>query len=292
MRAYLAPNANWMVLHDFRFEIDGVACQIDHLIGNRLMEFFVCESKHFSEGVAINEHGEFTAFYGSKPYGIPSPIEQNRRHVALLQRQLSSGSVDLPKRLGFTIQPTLRSLVLVSQRARITRPKAAIDGLDQVIKNDQMLARLQQAGDQGFAGMAAVAKVVASDTLRGVFEQLAKLHTPIKPNWAGKFGLPPIQIAPVNPRPGTASAAAPTATQPTKVAAPAATAAAPAPVEPSAEAVQPAPTQEKNKQKLVCASCTDAVPYNEAKFCWMNKAKFDSKVLCRECQQKFNRKPP
>ena len=275
LRAYLAENANWMVIHDLRLEIDGVAFQIDHLIGSRLMEFFVCESKHFAEGVAINEHGEFTAFYGKTPYGIPSPIAQNQRHIDLLRRLLGSGSVDLPKRLGFTLQPSLKSLILVSQRARITRPKAAIEGLDQVIKSDQMISRLRKTNEEsGFASMASVAKVVGSDTLRGVFEQLARMHSPIKINWAGKFGLAPIQIAPINPRPGPAPAA-PTA---------------PARAGPLAAEAQPTPPDDKPKQKLVCAACVEPVPYNVAKFCWMNKAKFDGKVLCRECQQKLDKK--
>lgn len=34
------------------------------------MEIYVCESKRFGEGIAINEHGEFAAFYQGKAYGI------------------------------------------------------------------------------------------------------------------------------------------------------------------------------------------------------------------------------
>jgi len=65
---------NWFVIHDLRIEVDGLVAQIDHLIINRFMEIYVCESKRFFEGIAINEQMEFSAFYGGKPYGIPSPI--------------------------------------------------------------------------------------------------------------------------------------------------------------------------------------------------------------------------
>ena len=68
-----------MIIHDFRIECDGRTAQIDHLIINRFLDIWVCESKHFSEGITINEHGECSAFYDSKPYGVPSPIEQNKK---------------------------------------------------------------------------------------------------------------------------------------------------------------------------------------------------------------------
>ena len=109
MRVHWDDSKDWMVIHDLRVEHDGLTAQIDHLIINRWMEFWVCESKHFSQGVAINEHGEFSAFFGSKPYGVPSPIEQNNRHILILRRIIDSGAIDLPRRLGVTIRPDFKS---------------------------------------------------------------------------------------------------------------------------------------------------------------------------------------
>jgi hypothetical protein len=115
MKVHYGASANWMIIHDLRIEHGGLVAQIDHLVMNRWLEMWVCESKHFSQGVAIDEHGEFTAFFGSKPYGVPSPIEQNNRHILILKRLFDSGAVKLPTRLGFTIKPDLKSLVLVSE---------------------------------------------------------------------------------------------------------------------------------------------------------------------------------
>lgn len=70
MKVHWGESKNWMVIHDLRIEHGDLVAQIDHLIVNRFLEVWVCESKHFSEGVAINEHGEFAAFFGSKPYGV------------------------------------------------------------------------------------------------------------------------------------------------------------------------------------------------------------------------------
>src|SRR5450759_1036572 len=43
---HLAANKNQMTLHDLRVECDGRVAQIDHLIINRLLDIWVCESKH------------------------------------------------------------------------------------------------------------------------------------------------------------------------------------------------------------------------------------------------------
>src|SRR3569623_546912 len=50
---------NWAVIHDLRLEHGGRTAQIDHLLINRWMEFFVLESKRFHAGVKITEEGEF-----------------------------------------------------------------------------------------------------------------------------------------------------------------------------------------------------------------------------------------
>ena len=74
MNFHFSDSKRWMVIHDLRLEHKGNVAQIDHLILNRFLEIYVCESKRFAEGIAINEHGEFSAFYQGKAYGIPSPI--------------------------------------------------------------------------------------------------------------------------------------------------------------------------------------------------------------------------
>ena len=158
---HLATNKNQMTIHDLRIECDGRVAQIDHLIINRLLDIWVCESKHFAEGVAINEHGEWVAFYGSRPQGIPSPVEQNRRHIAVLTDVFSKGLVPLPKRLGITIKPQMNSLVLVSNRARISRPKGwaaqGVEGIETAIKVDQLWTTIERAYDH--RSLAAIGKV-------------------------------------------------------------------------------------------------------------------------------------
>lgn len=70
---HFGANPNRMTIHDLRLEVEGRVAQIDHLIIDRLLGIWVCESKHFSEGVAVDDFGEWTGFYGRRPFGIGSP---------------------------------------------------------------------------------------------------------------------------------------------------------------------------------------------------------------------------
>jgi hypothetical protein len=126
---YFGRSENWATIHDLRIEVDGLVAQIDHLVINRLAEIWVCESKSFAEGVSINEYGEWARWWHGRRDGMPSPIEQNRRHIHLLERVFDDGLAPLPRRLGLApMRPRLRSLVLVSDNARITRPRRKVDG--------------------------------------------------------------------------------------------------------------------------------------------------------------------
>lgn len=190
---------NWAVIHDLRLEYQGRVAQIDHLLLNRAMDCWLCETKHFSEGVAINEQGEFTAFYGGRGFGVPSPIEQNRRHAAVLEALMKSSIVQLPTRLGIGIRPSIRSVVLVSKNARITRPKKAVDGLDYVIKADQLRKFIERDIDETSAAAAllSMTKFIGTDTLESFAREVARLHRPVSFDWAAKFGLGPVPL----PRP-------------------------------------------------------------------------------------------
>ena len=262
MKVRYGESRNWLVINDLRVEYGGLVAQIDHLLINRVLDIWVCESKHFSEGVAINEHGEFSAFYGSKPYGVPSPLEQNNRHILILKRLFDSNAIKLPTRLGFTIKPLMNSLVLVSKNARISRPKSKFDGLNSIIKNDQLFKTIGKSIDEDNNPLF-LAKVISQDTLAEVARAIIKLHRPADFNWAAKFGLPE---APQIRQYQAAKVETPVAAN-------------------QASLNKPPTSEVKPKQKLICNACNIPVPYNVAKFCWFNKPKFNGNIYCMECQK-------
>jgi hypothetical protein len=268
---HYGQSKNWMSIHDLRLECDGRVAQIDHLLINRFLEFYVCESKRFAEGVAINEQGEFTAFFNGRAYGIPSPLEQNRRHIAVLESVFKTGQVPLPKRLGLTIKPTMIGLVLVSKTARISRPKASIAGIDAVLKNDQLKARIDKNIEADNNVLGAV-KLIGSDTLEELARALANEHRPIRIDWAAKFGLPP--QAPASRPPPRPTTFAQIGTGPPPV------------PQPTAAKVETPAGGAGKQSKLVCAACGISVSYSVAKFCWVNKPRFGGLVYCMDCQKK------
>ena len=186
---YTGRSENWATIHDLRIEVGGLAAQMDHLIINRLAEVWVCESKSFAEGVSINGHGEWSRWWHGRPEGMPSPIEQNRRHVHLLERVFQEGLAPLPRRLGLApMKPRLRSLVLVSDNARIGRPRHKVDGLDEVIKAEQLKTRLIDAFDA--TPTWDITRVIGKEGLERFARGLAALHCPATVDWAARFGLP------------------------------------------------------------------------------------------------------
>lgn len=187
MKIYYGDDPNWMVIHDLRIECAGLIAQIDHLLINRQLEMWICESKHYSEGIAINERGEFTSFYRNKPLGGASPIEQNNTHTVVLRRLLDSGALKMPKWLGFTIKPTLKSLVLISKEARISRPNSKIAGIETVIKADMLFKAINQSSRK--INLFQTIKAVSHKTLESFARELVGQHKPIMFNWRGKFGL-------------------------------------------------------------------------------------------------------
>ena len=250
---------NWAVLHDLRLEVDGLVAQIDHLLISRLLIFWVCESKHFAEGVAINDHGEWQRYWNGRALGMASPVEQNRKHTVTLRRLFDSGLVTLPRRLGITLKPEYRSLILVSNEARIARPRreAKVEGLDTVIKAEQLAQTIDKQLNQ--ANPLILSRLISTADLERLARDLAALHRPSHVDWAARFGLDP------EPRHATR---APRTQE-----------------EPSTATVQaPSATQGTQKQGLVCAACGERVSYAVARFCWFNKPRFGGRILCMDCQ--------
>jgi hypothetical protein len=264
---HAGDNPHVMTIHDLRLECEGRVAQIDHLIINRLLDIWVCESKSFAEGVAINQYGEWSVYYRGKLQGIPSPIEQNKRHIAVLAAVFKTGRVTLPKRLGFTLQPSIRSVVVVSNKARISRPmgrtRAPLEGLDRVMKVEQLIPSIQKTLDQ--KRIEDFVTVVGQGTLEKLARQLASLHAPHEVEWAARFGLSSrsliaTAVIPLGP-PQAAAASQTTSSMPNRP-----------------DASWPG-----------CASCGSRVSPAEVRYCRINSTRFGGRVLCFNCQKTFKR---
>jgi hypothetical protein len=162
--------------------------------------------------------------------------------------------------------------VLVSNNARISRPKTKIAGVESIIKSDQFRSLIDRATD-GDNNPLTMAKLIGADTLENFARAIAAQHKPIVFDWPAKFGLTEISPGCISNRVATTQATPPAL--PTQVVASI-----------LSEKVGALSEEVKTpKKKLICATCSEPVELKVARFCWFNKARFGENIYCRECQK-------
>lgn len=304
--------SNWAVIHDLRIEHCGMVAQIDHLLINRFLEIHVLESKNYFYGIRIKDNGEFESYNGKGYQGIESPIEQNKRHIELLQKTINDRNL-APTRLGMSIPISFTNYVLVAPSARIDRPVKQSFDTSMVIKADAYASHLEKEADKRsvVSVLATATKLVGADTLEEFAQKIIRLHRPGKFNYVGKFGIDEDAVQPIQnntpPPPATITE------EVKKVSTTRACDQCGIEIEEKVvyyclinkakfngktlcQACQKAPAQTPTPQQTTegngksgsCESCSATVDSKVVFFCRMNKKKFDSKILCRDCQQKLS----
>lgn len=263
METHWGHSPNHVIIHDLRIELDGLVAQIDHLLINRLLDVWVLESKRLANGIKVQDNGECLTFNGRYPVAIDSPIEQNRRHVKMLERLFASGAVPLPRRLGMTIKPKLRNLVLIAE-GRISRPKQPVPGIESLIRTDQMFAHIHRSYENG--NPLDIAKLVGQETLMALGQCLVDMHRPIEFDWERRFRLNGPKAPPLPPTP------APEKVVPLQLVTPA-----------TAAPVAAAPRPPAGK----CDDCQVPVSSGVKTYCRKNSLRFDGRILCMDCQAKM-----
>ncbi len=247
---YFRDTPNWVVVHDFRIENNGFVAQIDHLIINRTLDIYVLETKHYANGIKVNDRGEFLVSFQKNYRSIESPIAQNHRHVKVLHSLLARENI-LPKRLGFTLQPNLRPYILVSPKSRIIRPQSTVFNTDMLIKADEFYKLTQDNidNDSLLATAGAFARIVSRESLQEIGEKLLGYHQPFKIDYSTKLGIS-------------------------------------APQEPQSAKLDPA--VDRVQSKYYCYTCKNAISEKVGLFCFSNKKRFKGKAYCFECQKQLS----
>jgi hypothetical protein len=252
------------IIHDLRIEFSGRVAQIDHLLINRVLDVWVCETKSFSQGVKVDEFGEWYRYGGRFARGIASPVKQVERHIEVLRDVFDKGTVQLPRRV-VTLKPSLIPVVLISNSARIDRPRtkrarAAVEGLEKVIKVEQLVSAIDHSIDARNP-LRLMGKVVAPATVQALGRQLVELHRPAGTDWvAAKFGLSlmtpedRVAVPPLVPAPSST--------------------------------VVDAPASPKDK---MCISCGKRVTGKVEAFLREHPDEFAGRMLCFECQRDTRR---
>jgi hypothetical protein len=265
---YLKDDPDRMLLHDLRLKVDGDVVQIDHMVITRSLYVYLLETKNFNGNLRVNEHGEFSVEYaGERVYGIPSPLEQSRRHEGPLRKLFEL--LEIRGRSGSAAR--IEHCVLVSPSSLIHRPPAKVFDTTNVIKADQFRAWHEKFQDKASTGTAVVNSLLnirSATTVEEFARKLVRQHRPADPLALPEFMQPrqvPAPSRPVGIRP--APVAAVTSQSP------------------------PAPSQEPEvraeRRKLVCTTCGAKISFPEGKFCWNNERRFGGLQYCREHQAAF-----
>ncbi|MBC7603662.1 MAG: NERD domain-containing protein [Ramlibacter sp.] len=255
-------SANHAVIHDLRIEIDGEVAQIDHLLINRVMDFYLIETKNYNGNLSITDRGEFSVIYaGEKTIGIPSPIEQSRRHENVFHKLLDR--LEITARTGAS--RVFHHVVMLDPKATISRPDPKAYNTDMVIKADQFrtwhLNHIEKSGVGTV--LLSMLNLRGSDALRMVAEKIASQH-----RRADLLALPEAwkpKSAPVFVQPGM----------------------------PSLQLPDPQVQQSLDmndhplKRKLICMTCNATISFAEGKFCWGNGKRFGGGQYCRPHQIAF-----
>lgn len=265
--SYLKDSQSNAVIHDLRLEVNGEVAQIDHLFFNRLMHFVLIETKCFNGNVSVNDFGEFSVTYpNGRTYGIPSPLEQSKRHERVLSKLVDQ--LGIAGRLG--VKPSFHHLVMLHPKSIIQRPDKKATDTSNVIKADALPGWHANWAASVFGvsdTLTGLLSIRSTDTIKEWAQQLVQQHRPTNP-----LSLPDFMAPRKAPPPPSAS---PTPT--------AIVAAEPAP--PSYPAAAASAPDESLKKRLICVTCRSKIPYNVGLFCWNNENRFGGFQYCREHQQ-------
>jgi superfamily II DNA helicase RecQ len=177
------------ILHDIRLKHNGKTAQIDHILIN-VAGIYVIESKFIGNKVTIDENGDWYIYKkNGKKLGIKSPIEQNQRHITLLEDILKDYQL-LPKRLGFVVKVPIYNLVVLSTNC-------IIDGKipKNVIKFDKIKSKVFDIIDEESKKYLMLNSIKLSlnlltrNEVRYISDTLKKLHKPTKPNYEKIYNL-------------------------------------------------------------------------------------------------------
>ncbi|MBP7493278.1 MAG: NERD domain-containing protein [Rhodoferax sp.] len=260
--SYFRDSKSNAVIHDLRIEVDGHVAQIDHLIISRFFEFYLLETKNFTGNLSITEQGEFSVQYNNgRVRGIPSPIEQSKRHELVLRKLLEK--LEIKGRLG--LSPSFHHVVLVDPKTTITRPNAKKFDTSHVIKADSFMTWRDAFFDKTGTVMnmvGTILKIKNRESLETIARMVAKAHRPANTLELPDFMTPKLLA--------TVAVQVPTKVQLLKPSKP--------------ELIQS--TDEQTK-RYWCFKCNKTLTPAVFNFCMDHKHRFLNRAYCMEHQKDF-----
>jgi hypothetical protein len=252
-----------MLIHDLRLVVDGEVAQIDHLYIARSGIFVLFETKYYTGSLKVNEQGEFTVLYDDgAQYGIPSPIEQSRRHERILLKLLER--LEIGGRV-FKV-PEVFHLVLMHPSSIIGRPSPHKFDTSFLLKADQFPQWHKKFTDDvdAVSMVKSMLNLRSPETIRDWAKKLTRQHRP-----ASQFDLPDF-MKPKAQDMVSQKTAETTRTLQSK--------------EHAVVALQPDMSLAK---QLICAHCLEKISPGVGQYCWGMPKRFGGLQYCMKHQSLF-----
>ena len=243
----------------------------------RTLDCHLLETKGFSSDVRISERGEWESRTRFGWRGIPSPVEQNRRHIEVLQAFVRDHNLS-PKRLGLSLPIRFHNWVLVSPKCQVRRGGSE---WDHVVKMDLFEKRFGECAQATsfFDTLSSVSKLVSLEILEGIGRRLVEAHTPARINFANlnttAYGHAALSSA--NPeRTSCEKCSEPVDAQVIKYCR--------VNLQRFRGKVLCRSCQQQPQSAASCSTCGASVDSKVVAFCRFNSKRFGKKLLCRNCQ--------
>jgi hypothetical protein len=191
----LEDSEDWAVIHDLRLEHNSRVAQIDHLLIGRRFDLFVIGSRHVATALRVDPAGEFHIRSGSGWKTIPSPIEENKCHIIVLNELIHHHQL-LPTRLGLPMRPAFRNIILVPAECQVS-PRRVDEAI--IVKIDSLDSRIAEftGGSNPVSDILSVTKICSTRTIIDFASALVGFHRPAACDYAARFGIdlpaPPVK---------------------------------------------------------------------------------------------------
>jgi Nuclease-related domain len=296
----LKDHRKWVVIHDLRLEHKGRVAQIDHLIFHPTWEFYVLETKGIRSKLKV-KGGQWCFLQNNHWRGMPSPVEQNARHIQVLGEILKDYDW-LPRTFGVPVVPRFINVVLVPSDCLVRQKEE----LAWVVHMDEFVSKARRDFNLGNTVLNIVHYHSGEDAL-AVGEKLVSLHRPFQIDYQARFGIRQGAAELRQPQKKTPGHYCESCKEPMSSAevcfcrnrgsrfagqllcrkcqsyAPADIPATPRPAvlrDAPSSSIRPA----AEKQLLRCAECAAPVDAKVVAFCRFNSKRFGKRILCRACQ--------
>lgn len=180
---HFAPKDHLILLHDIRLDYNGRTAQFDHILIAPI-GIYVLESKSFVGELTIKDDFSLNVKYGKYTKTFPNPIEQNIRHIKVLNDFIND-NFELSSRFKIMGGIPIENKVLIHPNTTVINEKLP-DGFERsdsfATKRNEDIDKMNPAKVL-LRGVTFLTKDLSQELAKGI----VKAHTPVTFDYTKKY---------------------------------------------------------------------------------------------------------